>query len=476
LKLKNSEKKEKNEIELTIEVEPSEIETAVNKAYIKNKNRISVPGFRKGKAPRKIIERMYGKEIFLSDALDDILPEVLRFAMNDTELDVVGYPKVKDVDLKDNDSGADFILTAGLYPDVVIGKYKGLSAPKPSVEVTDSEIDKEIETVRLRNARIEKADRAAKNGDVAVIDFEGFVDNVAFEGGKGENYELTLGSGQFIPGFEDKVEGMVVGEERDLDLVFPEQYKEELAGKPVVFKVKLNEVKEKSLPDLDDEFAKDVSEFDTLDEYKADIKEKLSKAKQQEVDETFESILIEQVADSMEVEIPEAMIDEQYENSMNTLTRQISAYGMQPEQYIQMMGVTPEEFREKMRSNSDKQVRASLALMKIAELEGIEIGDDELEEEYKSAAEQYKMELEKLKESVPDEDIIRDLKLRKAAKIIADNAKAEKFKEADSSATKTKKPAAKKAKAEKSAPSVSAAKKAKADKPAANKEKIEEEK
>ena len=450
MKIRSTEKKEKNEVEIIVEIEPEELETSVNKAYHKNKNRIAVPGFRKGKAPRKMIEKMYGREIFLSDALDELLPETLRFAIKETEHNVVGYPKVSDVDIKDASAGAVVTLLAALYPDVKIGKYKGLKAPKAKVELPNSEIDKEIESARARNARIEKADRPAKDGDIAVIDFEGFVDNVAFEGGKGENYELTLGSGQFIPGFEDKVIGMKVGEERDLDLVFPEQYKEELAGKPVIFKVKLNEVKEKSLPDLDDEFAKDVSEFDTLKEYKADIKKRLQEERQKEVDETFETILIEKLTETLEADIPEAMIEEQLDTSMDALTRQISAYGMQPAQYMQMMGVTPEQFKERMRENSEKQVRASLALLKVAELEKLEIDEKELEEEFKSAADQYKMEVDKLKESVPREDIIRDLKLRKAAKIIADNAIAEEFKEPTGD-DKEKKPAAKKAPAKKPA-------------------------
>jgi len=451
LKLKSSEKKENNEIELVVVVEPEELETAVNKAFHKNKNRIGVPGFRKGKAPRKVIERMYGKEMFLSDALDDLLPEVLRFAMKDSELDIVGYPKISDIDFNDDSTAADITLIAALYPEVQVNKYKGLTAPKPKVEVTESEIDNEIESVRTRNARIEKADRPAKTGDIAVIDFEGFVDNVAFEGGKGENYELTLGSGQFIPGFEEKVEGMAVGEERDLDLVFPEQYKEELAGKPVLFKVKLNEVKEKSLPELDDEFAQDVSEFDTLDEYKADIKEKFLKTRQQDVDETFENLLIEQIVDSMEADVPEAMIEEQIENSMNSLTRQISSYGMQPAQYMQMLGITPEVFKDRMRLNSEKQVRASLALQKIAELEAIEISEEEIEEEYKEAAERYKIKVEELKESVTDADIIKDLKLRRAAKLVVENAIEEEFEESKAKEQEVKKPKPKKPASKKTA-------------------------
>ena len=467
MKLKSSEKKEKNEVEIIVEVEPEELETAVNKAFIKNRNRIAVPGFRKGKAPRKMIEKMYGAEIFISDALDELLPETLGFAMKETEHDVVGFPKVSDVDLKDDNTRVEITVIAALRPEVTLGKYKGLSGQKPSVEVPDSEVENEIASTRTRNARIEKADRPAKNGDIAVIDFEGFVDNVAFDGGKGENYELELGSGQFIPGFEDQVEGMEVGQERDIDLVFPEQYKADLAGKPVIFKVKLNEVKEKILPDLDDEFAKDVSEFDTLEEYKADIKDRIMKTRQQDVDETFESVLIDQIVESMEAEIPEAMIDEQFENQMNNLSRQISAYGMQPAQYMQMMGVTPDQFKERMRDSSIKQVKASLALEKIAELENIVVNDEQIEEEYKDAAERFRMEIDKVKESVSREDITRDLKLRNAAKFVVDNAIIEEFKaetpkksapkkteanKAETKKTETKKPAAKKPAAKKETP------------------------
>ena len=455
MNLKNTEKKEKNEVELIIEVEPGELDSAVNKAFLKNKNRIAVPGFRKGKAPRKIIERMYGVEIFLSDALDDILPDVIGFAMKETDLDVVGYPKVSDVDMKDNNTRVEFTLIAALRPDVIIKKYKGLKAAKPNVEVQDSEVDAEIATVRSRNARIEKTDRAAQSGDLAIIDFEGFVDEEAFEGGKGENYELELGSGQFIPGFEDKVIGMEIGEQRDIDLVFPEQYKEDLAGKPVVFKVKLNELKEKILPDLDDEFAKDVSEFDTLDEYKKDIKDRLHKTRQQDVDETFENILMDLMIESMETEIPEAMIDEQFDNQMNNLQRQMSAYGMQPAQYMQMMGLSQDQFKDRMRESSEKQVKVSLALQKIAELEKIEISESEIEDEYKEAAERYKMEVDKLKETVAKEDIVNDLKIRSAVKVVTDNAIIEEFKEekpkkststaAKKSGTSGKKTASKKA-------------------------------
>jgi len=440
LKIISSEKKEKNEVELVIEVEPEELETAVNKAFIKNRNRIAVPGFRKGKAPRKIIEKMYGAEIFLSDALDDIMPDVLSYAMKETEFDIVGYPRITDLDVKDDKRSAEITLTAALRPEVTIGKYKGLSAPKPVIEIPESEIDASIETTRERNARMEKVERPAESGDIATIDFEGFVDGVAFEGGKGENHELTLGSGSFIPGFEEKVEGMETGETRDIDLVFPEDYKEDLAGKPVVFRVTLNELREKILPELDDEFVKDVSEFDTIDEYRADIKDKIVKTRQQDVDETFENILMDQIVESIEVEVPDEMVEEQLDLSMKNFSSRLSSYGMEPAKYMQMMGMTPEIFREKMRESSEKQVRIQLALGKIAELESVGVSDEEIETEYKDASERYGMEIGKFKETIERKDIINDLKLRKAAKIVVDSAIVEEFNEEDAK----KKPESKK--------------------------------
>jgi len=346
---------------------------------------------------------------------------------------------VSDVDISNDNTRAEITLIAALHPEVTLGIYKGLSAPKPDVEVPESEIDKEIESTRMRNARIEKADRPAALGDIAVIDFEGFIDDVAFEGGTGANYELELGSGSFIPGFEEKVEGMLAGEQRDIELVFPEDYKEDLAGKPVVFKVTLNEVKEKILPELDDDFAMDVSEFDTLEEYKADLKEGISKKRQQDIDEAFENLLMEQILDSMEADVPDAMVEEQLENSMKNFQHQISSYGMQPEQYMQMIGVTPEMFRARMRESSAKQVKMNLALEKIAELECIEVTDEQIEEEYKEASGRFDMELEKLKESVTRDVIIRDLKIRSAVKLVVDSAVIEQpVKE-----TKGKKPAKK---------------------------------
>ena len=423
--IKSSEKKEKNLVELIIEVSAEEFDTAMNEAFKKNRNQIAVPGFRKGKAPRKIIERMYGASIFHSDALDNVLPTVLSFAVKETELNLVGYPQVTDVNIKEEEGGLDVIISMAEYPEVKLGEYKGLSAIKLAVDVPDSEIDSEIAAVRLRNARMEKTERPAINDDTAIIDFEGFVDGEPFEHGKGEDYELVLGSNTFIPGFESKMHGMTVGEERDIDLVFPENYSEPLAGKPVVFKVKLKELREKILPDLDDEFAKDVSEFDLLEDYKASIREKLLKSKQESVDQIFENTLMDKLIESMEADVPDVMIQEQLENALNNFTQQVSALGMDPGMYLQMTNTTPEEFRENMRVSSEKQVRTVLALEKIAELEGIEVSEEDVENEYKEAAERYGTEAEKLKETVSEDDIRREIKLKRAAKIVTDSAIAE---------------------------------------------------
>ena len=426
MNLTNSEKKENNELELVVEVSPEELESAVNKAFLKNRKNIAVPGFRKGKAPRKIIERMYGM-IFHNDALDELLPEVMRFTLENSDEDIVGYPKVSDIDLKEDNGGATVTILAALRPEVKLGEYKGLKAPKSTVDVLNDEIDDEVEATRTRNARIEIVDRPAKSGDTAIIDFEGYVDGEKFDGGTSENHELELGSNSFIPGFEDEVIGMVAGESKDIDLVFPEEYVEHLAGKPVVFKVKLNEVKEKILPELDDEFAQDVSEFDTLDEYKQSIRERIQTSRQEEVDKTFENLLMEQLAETMEADIPESMIDVQLDKQVDSMTRQMSQYGIQPAQYLQMIGATPESFRENMRQSSEQQVKIALALGQIAELEKIEISDAEIDAEYENVAKVAAMDLDKLKESLSRDDVKSDLKIRAAVKVVVDNAIAEDF-------------------------------------------------
>ena len=451
-----SRKVEKNEAEIIVEVSREEFDVAINEAYKKVRNQISVPGFRKGKAPRKIVERMYGESVFYNDAFDALLPVVMTFVTQDeSEPKLASMPNVTDLKVLEDGNGVEVTLTAAVYPEVTLGQYKGLSAVKPDVRAPESEIDIELHNLRERNASIGTVDRPAGNGDIAVIDFEGFVDGVAFEGGKGENYELTLGSNTFIPGFEDKVMGMVVGEERDLDLVFPENYTEELAGKAVIFKVKLNEVKEKILPELDDEFAKDISEFDTLEEYREDMRKKLRESRQEEADIAFENALMEKLVDIMEADVPEAMIEEGMERARDNFARQMSAYGMSLDMYLNMTGLTPETFLENMRQTAERQVKISLALEKIAELEKIEVSEEDIENEYAEASKRFGIGIDEVKESISRDMVIAEVKNRLAAKVVTDNAVAEDPAEAEESKpaeseteekpkTAAKKPAAKK--------------------------------
>ncbi|SHH51198.1 trigger factor [Sporobacter termitidis DSM 10068] len=419
------EKKDNKTAELTVAVTTEEFDKALEESYRKSKNQISVPGFRKGKAPRKIIERMYGTSVFYNDALDIILPSVCGFGITESELKTVGYPKIQDVSFGD-DKSATVIYTVELYPEVTVENYKGISAVKPSAVVEDSAVDSEIASVQLRNARIQAASRPAINGDTTIIDFEGFVDGKPFEGGKGENYELVLGSNSFIPGFEEKMQGMTVGEERDLDLEFPQEYQaKELAGKAAVFKVKLNELKEKILPELDDEFAKDVSEFDTLEEYKNSIREKLTAEKKEEAEKGFEDAVLTKLADTITTELPESMIEEFVDNQVDGFKRQLSQYGMEIGMYLNMMGTNEEGFRQSMRPNAEKQIKITLALEKIAEVEKIEPSDDEIEKYYEEASSRYGVELTVAKESIARESVVHELRLRAASKLVVDSAVAE---------------------------------------------------
>ena len=420
MNFKGCEKKEGNIAEVSVVVETAEFEAALNEAFRKNKSQIAVPGFRKGKAPRKIVENMYGKSVFHDEALEQVVPLACAFGIKECGIRLVGYPTVIDLNVAD-DNSVDVTFTSALYPEVKLGEYKGISAEKPEVVVEDAAIDSELASVQLRNARIETADRPAIGGDTTTIDFEGFVDGVPFEGGTGEDYELVLGSNTFIPGFEEKMNGMTVGEERELELVFPENYQEDLAGKPVVFKVKLKGLKEKILPELDDEFAKDVSEFDTLEEYKNSIREDLLLAKTAEAESAFENALIDKLVETLECEIPASMIDEHVDNAMNNFATQLSQYGMELGQYIQMMNSTPEAFRETMRPNSEQQIKGMLALEKIAELEGIEVSDEEIEASYQEATVKYGVDMEMVKGSMPRETVANDIKMQKAVKIVMDN-------------------------------------------------------
>lgn len=421
MNVKSYEKKEKNVAELTVTVSAEEFDNAVNTAYKRSKNQIAVPGFRKGKAPRKIIENMYGASIFYNDAIEIIHPDAFRYGVEDQKLVPVGMPSIIDIDFAD-DKSVSITYSITLYPEVTLGEYKGLSAIKPSAEVTDKDLDNEIEMVRKRNARMETVDRASKNGDMVVIDFEGFIDGKAFDGGKGENYDLFLGSHKFIPGFEEQIEGMAAGEERDINLVFPDDYTEEFAGKPVVFKVKVHEVKESVLPELDDEFAKDVSEFDTLEEYRNSLREEVGAKKENEAEKMFEDALMDQVISNMDCDVPDVMIDEQTSTAINNFSNSLATYGMNLEMYYNTMGINEEQFRESMRPSSEKHLKISLALEKIAEVENIEATDEEKEEEYKKMAEKYGVEVDKAKQGIDEKMIVHEIKLRKAAELVCNSA------------------------------------------------------
>ena len=415
--VKSCEKLEKSQVALTIEVGAAEFEAAVEKAYQKMRRKINVPGFRPGKAPRKMIERMYGAEVFFEEAINIAFPEAYEAAVEQEKLQVVGYPTVEMVGEVTKD-GFTFKATAPVYPEVTLGEYKGLKAEKPEVKVTAADVNERLKTLADRNTRLVSVDREAKSGDTAVIDFEGFLDGKPFEGGKGENHSLELGSGSFVPGFEDQVIGMKAGEEKDIDITFPEDYTKELAGVAVVFKVKVHEVKETQLPALDDEFAKDVSEFDTLKDYKASIKKDLETKRKEAAENEFRSSLMKKALDNLTVEIPAVMVDQRVNSIVEDYARNCARQGYTLEQYFQMMGVSEQAFRTYIRPSAENDIRTEMLLEQIVDAENFEVTPEEIENEYKTAAENYKMELDKLKESVPEELISHDIKMRKASELI----------------------------------------------------------
>ena len=430
------EKKDNKTAELSVFVTAEEFDLALEECYRRSKNQITVPGFRKGKAPRKLIEKMYGASVFYNDALDMILPAVCSHGITEQKLRVVGVPQILNIDIAD-DKSVTVRYSVDLYPEATVTEYKGLKAVRKPVTVEDKEIDGELAAMQFKNARIQPVDRPAANGDIVTIDFEGFIDGQPFEGGKGENYELVLGSGTFIPGFEEKLNGVRAGEERDLDLVFPENYKEDLAGKPVVFKVKVHEVKERVLPDLDDEFAKDVSEFDTLEEYKASIRENLMKERQTQVERDFEEAVLQKLAENVEADIPESMINEYIDNQLRNMSEQLSVYGMDLAMYFNMLGTDEEGFRNGVRPSTINRIKITLGLEKVAELENLEPTDEEIEDFYKGLADQYKMDVEKVKESVDRDSVAGELKLRAASKLVVDNAIPEEPKEEEAKSEET---------------------------------------
>ena len=421
------EKLEKNMAKLTIEVSAEELEKAIEGAYQKNKNQISVPGFRKGKVPRQMIERMYGKEIFYEDAANALIPDAYEKALDECEEDIVSSPSIDVVQIE---AGKPFIFTAevALKPEVKLGKYKGVEVEKAEVSVSDEEVDAEINKERERNARnIEVTDRAVKDGDMTVIDFEGFVDGVAFEGGKGENYPLTIGSGAFIPGFEEQLVGAEIGKEVEVNVTFPEEYHaEDLKGKAAVFKCTVKEIKEKELPALDDEFAAEVSEFETLAEYKADVKGKLEESKAKEAKDAKEAAVIEAIVKDAEMEIPEAMIATQQRQMVDEFAQRMQMQGLTMEQYFQFTGASYEQMIAQVKPQAEKRIQSRLVLEAIAKAEKIEVSDADLEEELKVMAEAYQMELEKVKELLPEKSMVQvkeDIAVRKAAEFAVENAK-----------------------------------------------------
>jgi len=421
MNLKNIEKNG-NQATIVVEIEKDLMETAVNKAYLKARKNIMIPGFRKGKAPRKMIEAMYGEHVFYEDGLEEIFPDVYKFAVLDQDVKAIGRPSLTDMDIAE-DGSVTVTLTTELYPEVTLGDYKGLEVEKAEAAVTDEQVQAELDRMAQNVASTETVERAAEMGDTANIDFEGFEGGVAFQGGKGENFDLKLGSGSFVPGFEEQVVGMSAGEEKDIDITFPEDYHAELAGKAVVFHVKCNKITATNVPALDDEFAKDVSEFDTLDELKADIRAKALEKAQKQADNAFENACVEKAAENTTVEMPKALVEAELDNQMERFAYQLQMSGYSVEQYAKMMGGDMATMRNAFRGTAEKQAKVNVTLDKIIEVEGITVTDEDMDAEYAALATQYELEVDKIKGMVPAEELQNSLKSRKAVKIIVDSAK-----------------------------------------------------
>lgn len=421
------EKLEKNMAKLTIEVSAEDLDKAMQGAYLKAKNRISIPGFRKGKAPRKMIEQMYGKGIFLEDAANALIPEHYSKALAECELEIVSQPEI---DVTQVEPGKPFIFTAevAVKPEVTLGEYKGLEVPKSNTEVTDEEMEKELKSEQEKNSRtVTVEDRAAANGDTVTIDFEGFVDGVAFEGGKGTDYPLTLGSNTFIPGFEDQLVGAENGAHVEVNVTFPEEYQaKELAGKAAVFQCDVKKIEAKELPELDDDFAKDISEFDTLEEYKAELKKNLTLKKEQEALRAKEDAAVDKAIENAQMEIPEAMVNTQARQMLDDFARRMQSQGLSMEQYFQFTGQSADKMMEEMKPQATKRIQTRLVLEKIAEAEDIQISEEEITEEISKMAEMYKMEVDKLKELMGErelEQMKKDMAVQKAVTLVAEAAK-----------------------------------------------------
>lgn len=422
--VKSIEKKENNMVNFQVETDAAEFEAAVNGAYLKNRNSIYIPGFRKGKAPRQVVEGMYGHDVFYQDAMDELAPKAFEFGAKEKELRMVGAPAIVDVNVTDERT-ASFTFAVALYPEVTLGEYKGLSAVREAVTVTEDEVDKEVESARNRNARIiDIDDRAAQDGDTVNIDFDGYLNGERFDGGKAEGYDLKLGSGSFVPGFEEQVVGMNIGEEKDLNITFPEQYAEELAGKDVIFKVKLNSISASELPELDDEFAKDVSEFDTLAEYRESLRADILKRHQEQADNMFRSEIIRKACENMTVDIPEVMITDKVEEIIRNYAANfgIPAGDMDFEKLCETMGLSEEVINASIRPSAKAQVETDLLLEAVAKAEEISASEEDIEAYINRVAENIGAPAEEIKTYFGNDFITRELLKERATSIIVDSA------------------------------------------------------
>ena len=410
-----------NEATIVVEIDKELMESGVNKAYMKARKQIMIPGFRKGKAPRKMIEAMYGAHVFYEDGLEEIFPEVYEYAVVNQDLKAIGRPSLTDMNINE-DGSVTLTLTTDVYPEVTLGQYKGLEVEKAEATVTDEQVQAELDRMAQNVASTETVERAAEMGDTANIDFEGFDNGIPFDGGKGDNFDLKLGSGSFVPGFEEQVVGMAAGEEKDIDITFPEDYHAELAGKAVVFHVKVNKVTATTVPAQDDEFAKDVSEFETLEELKTDIRAKALENAQKQIDSVFEQACVDKAAENTTVELPNALIEAELDNQMERMAYQLQMSGYSMEQYAKMMGGDLSTMRNAFRPGAEKQAKVNVTLAKIAEVEEITVTDEDLEAEFNAMAEQYSMDVAKIKEMIPVEEINATLKNRKAVKVITESA------------------------------------------------------
>ncbi len=410
-----------NKTTIVVEIDQELMETGVQKAYMKARKNIMIPGFRKGKAPRKMIEKMYGAHVFYEDGLEEIFPEVYETAVVKQDVKAVGRPSLEDMQISD-EGIVTLTLSTEVYPEVTLGDYKGLEVEKAEVSVSDEQVQSELDRMAQNVASTETVERAAEMGDTANIDFEGFDNGVPFSGGKGENFDLKLGSGSFVPGFEEQVVGMAAGEEKDIDITFPEDYTAELAGKAVVFHVKLNKVTATTVPAQDDEFAKDVSEFETLEELKADIRAKALESAQKQNDSIFEQACVDKAAENTTVDMPNALVEAELDNQMERFGYQLQMSGYSMEQYAKMMGGDLSTMRNAFRPAAEKQAKVNVTLAKIVEVEGITVSDEDVAAEYEAVAKQYELEVEKVKGMIPAEEIKSSLETRKAVQLITGSA------------------------------------------------------